>query len=56
MSVPTTSEGVPALQPMADGLMTRYECHKLPPLNVIYTDCDCCNAVKHLTWLSRIIS
>ena len=43
MCVLTTSEGVSAMQPMADGLMSRYECHKEPPPSLIYTDRDCCN-------------
>ena len=46
ISVLTTSEGVSALQPMADGLMARYECHKKPPPSVIYTDRDCCGGQK----------
>ena len=46
MTVLTTSEAISALQPMADGLMSRYECHKQPPPTVIYTDRDCCSSQK----------
>ena len=46
MTVLTTSEVISALQPMADGLMSRYKCHKQPHPTVIYTDCDCCSSQK----------
>ena len=45
MSVLTSSESVAALQPMAAGLMRRYEEHHQPPPQVLYTDRDCCT--KH---------
>ncbi|KAK3720983.1 hypothetical protein QZH41_018540, partial [Actinostola sp. cb2023] len=41
-SVLTASEGTPALQKLADGLVQRYEtAHQAPPL-LLYTDRDCC--------------
>jgi hypothetical protein len=42
-SVLTTSEGTPALQPLADGLMGRYEKAKHDPPILLYTDRDCCS-------------
>ena len=43
-SVLTSSEGVPALQCMADGLTDQYERNNQLPPTVLYTDRDCCNS------------
>lgn len=41
-SVLTESEGVSALQRLADGLMGRFERAGQPPPQLLYTDRDCC--------------
>lgn len=43
ISVLTTSEGLPALQPLADGLMERYKAANVDPPMLPYTDRDCCS-------------
>lgn len=42
-SVLTESEGVSALQRLADGLMGRFERAGQPPPQLLYTDRDCCS-------------
>jgi len=44
ISVLTTSEDLASLQPLADGLMLRYEQAARDPPSVLYVDRDCCNA------------
>ena len=41
-SVLTDSEGIPALQKLADGLINRYSRAGQPPPVLLYTDRDCC--------------
>ena len=41
-SVLTGSEGIPALQKLADGLINRYSRAGQPPPVLLYTDRDCC--------------
>ena len=43
MCVLTTSESVPSLKSMADGLVQRYRDAGVAPPKVIYTDRDCCS-------------
>ena len=43
-SVVTVSEGLEYLQPLADGLMARYEKAGVSPPVLLYTDRDCCSA------------
>lgn len=43
ISVLTESEGSPALQRVADGLIQRYERAKQQPPHLLYTDRDCCS-------------
>lgn len=43
VSLLTTSESLENLQPMADGLMARYEAANQSPPTLLYTDRDCCN-------------
>ena len=43
ISVLTDSESTPALQKLADGLVSRYQQAGQPPPKVLYTDRDCCS-------------
>ena len=43
ISVLTTSEGIPALQPLANGLVERYKAANMDPPMLLYTDRDCCS-------------
>jgi hypothetical protein len=44
LTVLTSSEGAPALKPLADGLVRRYREAKQQPPILLYTDRDCCCA------------
>ena len=39
----TSSENITSLQPLATGLVNRYEAQQQPPPQLLYTDRDCCN-------------
>ena len=43
ISILTASEGVEALQPLATGLMRRYQLARIDPPILLYTDRDCCS-------------
>ena len=42
-SVLTVSEGLDSLQPLADGLVDRYQRAGVDPPVLMYTDRDCCS-------------
>ncbi|CAB4040037.1 Hypothetical predicted protein [Paramuricea clavata] len=43
-SIVTTSESIASLQPLADGLMSRFEKAGVQPPVLLYTDRDCCSS------------
>ena len=48
-SVLTSSEGIPSLLKLADGLVERYNKAGQPPPKVMYTDLDCCSS-RGVSW------